>query len=557
MKKQTFLHGSLILIASAAAAKVIGAIFRIPLANMLGGSGMGYFSAAYGIFMTVYAFSVTGLPIAAAKLTAESACAGYGQLKRIKNTSVIFYSAIGLFFSLAMILLAVPFCKLTSVGNEAVPAVMLIAPSVLFSCAASAYRGCSEGMHNMYPTALSQVIEAAVKLASGIFLCGGVIWLYRHSPDKFALLSERAAKLFPSLRDMPAAELVVPLSAAAAVCGVTLSTLAGLIFIVLYTSEKRGSAAAGDQQRVEIISRLTAVIIPAAIGSLITNLTSLIDLTTITGSLKQAVRLSPQSFSAVISSGISAEALPNFIFGSFTGLAVTIFNLIPSFTNMLGKSVIPGIAEAYASNDAERMKQSVMNVIFTSAFIAVPAGIGISVLSGDILGLLFPARSVETALCIAPLRILGMSVAFLAVSSVIFSVLQAAGKGSVPVKIMLAGVAVKLVGNLVLVRIPSLNVSGAAISTLLCYGLICVLSFCAAAKYTGISVSKVYILFIKLTVCGFLCAISAQMAQNLMYNFTCNRLILFPAVIFGVLIYIISTYLLGVLSKSTLKLLIC
>ena len=66
MKKQNFIHGSLILIASAAVSKVIGAIFRIPLANMLGGTGMGYFSSAYGVFMTAYAVSVTGLPVAAA-----------------------------------------------------------------------------------------------------------------------------------------------------------------------------------------------------------------------------------------------------------------------------------------------------------------------------------------------------------------------------------------------------------------------------------------------------------------------------------------------------------
>ena len=73
MKKQGFLYGSAVLIVSAVIVKVIGALFRIPLANMLGGTGMGYFSAAYGIFMPVYAISATGLPAAAARAVSSAA----------------------------------------------------------------------------------------------------------------------------------------------------------------------------------------------------------------------------------------------------------------------------------------------------------------------------------------------------------------------------------------------------------------------------------------------------------------------------------------------------
>ena len=72
MKKQSFIHGSIILIASVIIAKLIGAVFKIPLTNLLGGTGMGYFSSAYGLFLPVYAISVTGLTSSIAKLTAES-----------------------------------------------------------------------------------------------------------------------------------------------------------------------------------------------------------------------------------------------------------------------------------------------------------------------------------------------------------------------------------------------------------------------------------------------------------------------------------------------------
>ena len=72
MKNQSFLKGSVILIASAVIAKAIGALFKIPLTNMLGGVGMSYFSCAYGLFLPVYAVTATGLTTAVAKLTAEN-----------------------------------------------------------------------------------------------------------------------------------------------------------------------------------------------------------------------------------------------------------------------------------------------------------------------------------------------------------------------------------------------------------------------------------------------------------------------------------------------------
>ena len=76
MKKQNFLKGSLILMLSAAAAKVLGALFKIPLTNILGGVGLSYFSCAYSLFMPIYALTVTGISSAAARLTAQSAALG-------------------------------------------------------------------------------------------------------------------------------------------------------------------------------------------------------------------------------------------------------------------------------------------------------------------------------------------------------------------------------------------------------------------------------------------------------------------------------------------------
>lgn len=554
-KKQGFLSGSLILIASAAVSKVIGAIFRIPLANMLGGEGMGYFSAAYGIFMTVYAVSVTGLPVATSKLTAERlANADKNGAANVKSTALALCSLCGLVFTLLTLLLAYPFCAFLSKSPLSVIAVAAIAPSVLFSCITAVFRGCFEGRRNMYPTAVSQVIEAAVKLVAGLALCYAVL----NAPSSFFSSAEVVIKKllpFKAIQAVSAAELIMPLAAAAAVFGVTVSSLAGFAYIALRSAFDKDEKLRSKPSRATA-SELAAIMIPVALGSLITNLTSLIDLATIISCLKKAVAAAPLVFSA-IGSGISAEALPNFIFGSFSGLAVTVFNLIPSFTNMFGKGAVPFVAEGFARKDKELMRKSAMRVIFTAGFIAVPSGIGISALAPQILELLFPSRPLETMAAANSLRVLGFGVIFLSVSSVLFAVMQAAGRGDIPVKIMAAGVAVKLLLNLILIPMPNINVVGAALSTDICYLLIMLLSIRSVSELAEIPQSRIFSLLLKLLFCGMICAAAALLAQNFLQNLWKTPLTLFISVPIGAIFYIISTHLTGILTKSTLKMLIC
>ena len=97
MKKQSFMKGSMILIASALISKTIGALFKIPLTNMLGGIGMSSFSCAYGLFLPVYSITANGLTTAVAKLIAENNATGnYRNIKKIRNISLILFSATGL-----------------------------------------------------------------------------------------------------------------------------------------------------------------------------------------------------------------------------------------------------------------------------------------------------------------------------------------------------------------------------------------------------------------------------------------------------------------------------
>ena len=83
-KQQSFLHGSFILIAATFLAKIISAVYRIPLARILGASGMGYFSTAYDLYTPMYSVAMAGLPTAIARMVAEYSARG--KYKDVKKT---------------------------------------------------------------------------------------------------------------------------------------------------------------------------------------------------------------------------------------------------------------------------------------------------------------------------------------------------------------------------------------------------------------------------------------------------------------------------------------
>ncbi|MBD5139746.1 MAG: hypothetical protein HDT24_10595, partial [Ruminococcus sp.] len=111
-------------------------------------------------------------------------------------------------------------------------------------------------------------------------------------------------------------------------------------------------------------------------------------------------------------------------------------------------------------------------------------------------------------------------------------------------------------GNLLLVRIPELNTAGAAVSTLLCYTVICIPAVNILIKITDINKNHIYGIFCKICYSSLHCGAGALIAAKMLPNTLGDVLILFISILIGVIFYIISTFLLGIFTKSTLKLLI-
>ena len=488
MKKQNFIKGSLILMISAIVAKGLGAVFKIPLTNLLGGVGMSYFSSAYSLFMPVYALTVTGLSSAVARMIAQSIALGmYANVKKVRSTALIMFSLVGLAGSIFTLLIA----EFFSGSAETALSVAMIAPAVFFGCIMSVERGYYEGMSNMYPTAISQVVEGIIKVVAGLFLCGYV------TENMDVII-----KYFPETD--PRA-----ISAAAGILGVTLSSVGAVVFfavINIFRKKVPDNTEKTVMSRKEIARELFKNAVPAGIGAVVTNLTALIDMWTVIGCITYF------GSRGAVPDGIATEEIPHFIYGSFAGIALTVFNLVPSVTNMLGKGVLPCITESWANHDIKSLSGNTMQALITSAVIAVPTAFGIAVLSPEILGFLFSKQPEEVNICITPLRLLMPGMICLCISFPLFSMLQAIGRASVPLKIMLLGTVIKFAGNLLFISL--MGVEGASVSTSICYIVILIVSVRIYKKHSGVKLKLMPFLVIAYS--GGMCAGTAYLVCEIM-----------------------------------------
>lgn len=531
MKKQSFIFGSVLLLISAVLVKIIGALFKIPLTNMLGGTAMGYFSCAYGIFLPIYAVVGNGLGCAIANLTAHNAAEhNYYNVRKIKNISLIFFGAAGLFISFIIFVFSAPLAKNILFSEESQLAVCAIAPCVFFASISSVARGHFEGLGNMYPTAISQVVEAIAKLISGL-LGANIATEYYNEISSFL-----------KLRTTPQA-----LAAAFAVAGVSLSTVFGALSMIFFKSaqpDKKHISRTKNYTNSRAIFSIICVMLPIALGALVTNLTSIVDLFTINRTLERCIAKNTDYFLQRYSfaSALLPSQITSFIFGSFSGLAITIFNLVPSVTNMLSKSVLSESSKAFAKKDCCMLESTCHKALTLTSLIAAPCAFGIAAMSKQILLLLYSSRQYEIEAAYVSLEFLGLSVIFLCLSSTIFSLLQGTSNAIIPVKIMLCGVLLKIIANLIFLSIEQTAVFGAAISTLLCYILIFALSAAALKSKCAISLDFKHTV-LPFAISGALCAVAAKLSQKLYIGFLPEKYAICAAIFTAGIVYLAMLFL--------------
>lgn len=539
--RQTILQGAIILTASTLIVKVIGAMFKIPLANILGGVGMSYFVSAYDVLIPIYSITVTGLGVAVSRMVSE--CVGArGSTDDVLKTARTMFLWVGLFSSALLFFGAAPLTGL--IGNPAARlSVRCIAPSVLFSCLSAAYRGFFQGKHNMLPTARSQVIEAVAKMMTGILLA----WLVYSG----LTVAAAAGKLNWQGTAQEIQLRILRYSAAGAVLGVSFSTLCGLVFIRRQYRCFAACKTVGRFSKADA-KRLWRIALPIALTSLCANLTTVIDLSSVMNCLKSAVSHGNaeilQMYAGHIPPEVTSDVLPEYLYGSYSGLAVSIFNLVPAVTAGIGMSAVPAISESCSKGNESGVKRSIQSVMATTAAVAFPAGLGIFTFSKEILAFLYPNQLMEAAIVAPTLRIMGAVSVLISFAGVFNNILQASGMEKTPLLALLIGGIIKMVTNFILVSRPDINIHGVAYGSLLCYSFI-VLYDALRWHFSGRPFASAAVLLKPMLSAAACCAV-ARTVYTLLQTSLGNAFSLLLSIAAGGIIYILALFLLKFIKSA-------
>lgn len=510
MNKSTFIKGATILSAAGIIVKLLGAVFKIPLANMIGDTGMAYFNPSYYIYALFLTPATAGIPTAISRLVSENVT-----LNNHREAHQVFVLSSRLMVGFGVVAFTIVFFGAEWFANllkfpEIVISIRSIAPGLLIVPLMACYRGYFQGQHNMMPTGLSQIVEQGSRVTVGLLFA---YLLYHQHLDY-------------SLDYSPEA-----LGAAGATFGNVGGAIGGIAVIILIYIVKgkdrrkllnAGGSAVKPGSWKPVIKTIIYIAVPITIGATLLPLTNLIDAALVNRRL-MAANFTPE--------------LAKSLYGQLTGFAGTITNLPLIFIQAIAVTIVPLVAASFKSRQQQMLQTQIILGIRVATLIALPCVAGLAILARPILLLLYPSQ-VESAISTVPcLIILALGILPLAVEQTMTGVLQGTGKQTIPVKNLAIGLLLKIVLTWVLVAVPFFNVTGAAIGTVIGYACAASLNTAAVIRHTGITLSVKDVFLRPLLPTGIMAVAAIGIYQLVMIGLGRNAVATLIAILIAVIIY--------------------
>ena len=455
VSKKTFIYGAAILAVTGIVVKILGAVFRIPLGNLIGDEGMGFYNAVYPVYTLLIVIATTGIPIAVSRLVAEHHVDNDpGGANRVFRVALILVAVIGVCFFSVLYFKAAAITARVKDLSDAVYAMQAIAPAMIFVPIMAVFRGYFQGMHNMKPTALSQLTEQAFRVVVGLSLA----YFFIAQGVEFA--------------------------AAGGTFGATAGAVAGLVtLLILYSRIREGKSfrerreearqAREDKGRVPtgaIIKKIAIIAVPITVGASIMPIMYNIDLWLVPARLSFA--------------GFDPEEVRS-MYGQLTGFAEPLTNLPKVLTQAIAISMVPTIVRAWKEKDKEFLRYNVALGLRFALIIGLPCTVGLMILAEPVMHLLYPMQPEAAAGAAQALFIFAIGIVFLSSIDAMTSALQGVGKQMVAFVNIAIGAGCKFFITYALTGLPSVNMRGAAIGTVAAYAIATALNYRAVRIYTG------------------------------------------------------------------------
>lgn len=528
-KTKVLLQGTAILATAALLSKLLGVVYRIPYQNITGNMGFYVYQQVYPLYSLLLILATAGFPIAVSKLVSERIALGDPLgAKRVFKVSVIILSFTGVFFFLILYASA-PVIAFWMEDDRLVLPLRSVSFALLIVPAMGAIRGYFQGYQNMVPTAISQIIEQVVRVATILILS---YWFIYHGYDAYY-------------------------AGAGAVFGAFTGAISALLILIFFWrrvgQKKNKEASPPHSHQIEqtegvasfvqdsvwrLMKRILYYAIPICLGAMVLPMFQLVDSFTV---VKILINSGLEHTFSREMKGIFDRGQPLVQFSAF-------------FAAALSLALVPSISEAHAKRDYGLIAARSEIAMRITLFIGLAASCGLAILAGPINIMLY--KTDEGTLTLA---VLAFTTLFSTIGIASAAVLQGLGHVLLPARNLLIGVLVKVGLNILL--IPVWDITGAALATVLAYGVATILNLIALHRYTNIQLS-LRIFFAKpllavftmsaavwLTMQGLLLGLHGVIDHERIY-FTVVAL---NSVIVGVIIYGLTLLRFGAVTRAELS----
>ncbi len=407
----SFIKGAAILTISMVIVKVFGLLNKIILVRILtnygiegmASFGMGLYANAYELFVVIFTVATGGLPIAISRLVSENMTKKrYKDVRQIHNISVPFFTILGLVCFLIIVGSSVPYTYFVIKSRYAVYGMVALAPTVFFGCLASAYRGYYEGQRNMTPTAVSEIIEAVVKLVVGSLLAYGIlVWGMESNAATHSFLWMHFANA------EEANHTILAFSVAGAIIGISLSSmLSWLYYFLKFKLQGDGipkeyyENSVEARQKRETFMTIIKTALPIAAGTLVMSLGSWVDSIIIQNVLLNLAQTHEHELMAQYHMFYPPDAfhgkhitIHTNLWGCYSN-ALTLMQLVTAVTQVFGSSAMPNVTSAWTKGDKRELRTSINTVLKMTMMFTLPMSFGLCVLAHPVMELVY-GRSPE------------------------------------------------------------------------------------------------------------------------------------------------------------------
>lgn len=416
--KGRFLTGAFILLVGSVVAKILGAVYRIPLTNILGAEGMGMYQLVFPVFALFMVLSSAGIPTALSRIVAEERAAGRSGKKYLVSAMIMLF-ALGSLFGVITLACSGQFAKWQ--GNEGIKSgFMIIAPTILIVSIVAGLRGWFQGEMYMVPTAVSAIIEQTVKLAVGLAL--SVVFIKKGVSN----------------------------AVNGALLGVAASEVCALLYLAItfFVRNKRTKGERLLLQRIEA-KGMFKVAFPIALVAILMPLSNFFDSVIIVNVLKGAGR------------DIAAATSE---YGLLSGPVNSIINMPIVVIMALAIAIIPAVSASRTNYDINGVLIKSNLSIKLAYIVGIPSALFFMVFAPRFLPLLYPRLDKDQlSLTVNLLRIVSFNVVTLSVMQIYSSLLQAVDKTKYAVLSLSVAIVVKVVLNVVLTHY--IGILGAGIAS--------------------------------------------------------------------------------------------